>query len=375
MRIVPLTSVVSLSQNRVSEFTGERPYLATGSLADSGEMAPELVNWSNRPSRADLCVNAGDICFARMKATRKVKVFDKIDEGLILSTGFAILSPDPHLVDARFLLHVLRSDDFQKQKDANCHGATQQAISNQGIRNLTIPLPPLHEQHRIAAILDKADVVRTKRKAALETIETLSQAIFFEMFGSDKTSQFAMEPIGVLGNVITGRTPPTSWPNMFEGTIPFVTPGDLDSPMGINAKRSLTEEGALKSRIVGRGATFVCCIGATIGKTGMAETTSAFNQQINAIEWGEEIGDWYGLFSMKQLRNEIRNRGASTTLPLLNKRDFSALSIPVPPISLQQEFGALIMNLNVNKRFQNESLGGLENLCTALRDQRFRELL
>ena len=53
---------------------------------------------------------------------------------------------------------------------------------------LEIPLPPLDEQRRIAAILDKADALRRKRKRALDLLDSLTQSIFLEMFGSAATN-------------------------------------------------------------------------------------------------------------------------------------------------------------------------------------------
>ena len=72
-----------------------------------------------------------------------------------------------------------------------------------------------------------------------------------------------------------------------EAQPPFITPGDLESDLTV--KRSLTDAGAKTSRTVGAGATLVCCIGATIGKVSMTTVCSAFNQQINAVEWGEGV--------------------------------------------------------------------------------------
>ena len=74
---------------------------------------------------------------------------------------------------------------------------------------------------------------------------------------------------------------------MFDGAIPFITPGDLESDRPI--KRTVTDAGAEASRTVDAGATLVCCIGATIGKIGKSTVRSAFNQQINAVEWGERM--------------------------------------------------------------------------------------
>lgn len=86
------------------------------------------------------------------------------------------------------------------------------------------------------------------------------------------------------------------------------------------------------------GAALVCCIGATIGKMGKSTQRSAFNQQINAVEWAGGIDDEYGLGALRFFKRLIAQRGASTTLPILKKSLFEKREIPVPPLPLQRDF-------------------------------------
>lgn len=59
----------------------------------------------------------------------------------------------------------------------------QATVSRDSLLNLRLPLPSLGEQRRIAEILDKADALQAKRRAALAQLDTLTQAIFLDMFG------------------------------------------------------------------------------------------------------------------------------------------------------------------------------------------------
>ena len=64
--------------------------------------------------------------------------------------------------------------------------AGQRRVPADFFATLQIPLPPLAEQQRIAAILDKADALRAKRRAALVYLDTLTQSIFLDMFGGPR---------------------------------------------------------------------------------------------------------------------------------------------------------------------------------------------
>jgi type I restriction enzyme S subunit len=157
---------------------------------------------------------------------------------------------------------------------------------------------------------------------------------------------------------------------MFDGPLPFVTPGDLESHAPV--KRSVTEAGALESVTVRPGATLVCCIGATIGKIGMAAVRSAFNQQINAVEWDEAITDSYGYAVLRFFKPTIVAWGASTTLPILKKSAFERIEIPSPPIGLQNEFARRLSAVDSLRNSNQASLVCLEELFGALEHRAFR---
>ena len=60
---------------------------------------------------------------------------------------------------------------------------TVKHLSVKDIRDIEIPLPPLAEQQRIAAILDQAEALRAKRRHALTQLDTLTQSLFLDLFG------------------------------------------------------------------------------------------------------------------------------------------------------------------------------------------------
>lgn len=130
--------------------------------------------------------------------------------------------------------------------------------------------------------------------------------------------------------------------------------------------------GAQESGTVRKGATLVCCIGATIGKMGTARERSAFNQQINAVEWSQEVDDIYGFVALRFFRPTIKMWGASTTLPILKKSSFEKIEIPIPPLSFQREFSRRFESVENLRRSQLVALNNLDELFSALQYRAFR---
>lgn len=128
------------------------------------------------------------------------------------------------------------------------------------------------------------------------------------------------------------------------------------------------------SRTVSAGATLVCCIGATIGKVGMSTELSAFNQQINAIEWSDQVLPAFGYFAMQQIKPEIihRGKGAATTLPILKKSEFEKLKVRVASLDQQKIFVDRIGAIGPLVTKADLALRSSETLFAALQHRAFR---
>lgn len=294
--------------------------------------------------------------------------FENPDRGVAYKiTGKTWVNNHAHVlrakkVDVDYLKHVLKNMDLMPY----VNGATRLKLTKSSAEKIKIPLPPIAQQKRIAAILDKAAEIKAKREEAIAKLDELAQSTFVEMFGDDTC---AIKTLNELGAIKTGATPPSSKENMFGTQIPFVTPGDLCS--GLQAKRLLTTEGAKESVTVRTGAALVCCIGATIGKMDIAKEVSAFNQQINAIEWNDEIDDVYGLYALKSIKGQVINNATSTTLPILKKSLFQQLKIKVPLKAKQLEFAARVKQASQCIAEQKQSLKKIDALCLSLQHQAF----
>lgn len=122
-------------------------------------------------------------------------------------------------VNIKFLYYFFKSRGF---KDV-ISGSAQPQITGQGLTKVKIPLPPLDEQKRIAAILDKADAIRRKRQQAIQLADDFLRSVFLDMFGDPVTNPkgWELRSLASLCRKITDGTHHS--PPIVEKGVPYVT--------------------------------------------------------------------------------------------------------------------------------------------------------
>ena len=168
-----------------SRFDGEKAYVSTGAVdCDYIDYTQtESVTYGNRPSRANLSVTEGDILFAKMCGTKKTLRISKTMADHLYSTGFCAVRANEAVMIPELLYHLLASEQFLSQKDQNSSGATQKAITNAGLKKITVNVPSLDEQRKLAAKLDCIENMAAKRREQLVYLEQLVKSRFIELFG------------------------------------------------------------------------------------------------------------------------------------------------------------------------------------------------
>jgi type I restriction enzyme S subunit len=142
-----------------------------------------------------------------------------------------------------------------------------------------------------------------------------------------------------VAKVVTGNTPPTGDARNYGDAIPFVKPTELVD-RGIRfAPAGLADQALGKARVVPAGAVLVSCIG-NLGKTGLAKVPVAFNQQINAVVFNENVVPEFGFYYAQTLKSWLYGESSATTLPIINKGKFQQAPFPVAPIAEQREIVA-----------------------------------
>jgi len=380
---VRLLEVAPLVKDRVTPWVGVRRYIATGDADDEGNLGGVAITYEERPSRADLVGAPGDIAFARMAATAKVFVMDERASRAVFSTGFAILRPRPERANVHFLKHWLRSSETQLTMDSFSAGATQRALTNAGLGALEMPLPPVSEQQRIAAILDAADAIRAKRRAQLAHLDDLPQVMFREMFGALSADAVVTDVLAATRGAI--RTGPFGSQLLHEE---FVDEGiavlGLDNVVSNEfrwgARRFITPEkyAQLRRYTVHPGDVLISIMGTT-GRCAIvpADIPTAINtKHICALTLATDVALpqfvraaflWH-----PASRSYLMRETKGAIMAGLNMGIIKRMPLPLPSLAVQQEFAAKVEAIHAERARVARALEADDELFAALQHRAFR---
>lgn len=167
----------------------------------AGEFGPSIPivrEWTTKPLKF---AKRGDTLVCVVGATCG-KVNRAID--CAIGRSVAAIRAKHGQLDEDYLFYFVSSWSMRLRQMSQ--GAAQTVISKDMIHDLYIPLPPLTEQKRIAAILDKADAIRRKRQQAIQLADDFLRAVFLEMFGDPVTNPKGWEVNKLEKMILVGPT-------------------------------------------------------------------------------------------------------------------------------------------------------------------------
>ena len=309
---------------------------------DAGK--PELLSGSKIKSNKTNIL-PGDVLFSKLnpRIPRVWIVPPKTEFRQVSSTEFWPLVRDQGLLDPQYLRYYLQTPRLRERLSPSTEAATKSRSRIKPFQLLAelIPLPPLSEQRRIVDILDQADSLRRLRSDADAKAASILPALFIKMFGDPATNPMGWpeKNLGSQATIVTGNTPSTKNPEYYGSTLPWARPADLDrAPLVEYSERALSRSGRMVARVVPAKSVLVVCIGATLGKVGMAGAEMAINQQINAVLPSPNLLSEFLFVQCALSASRFRAAATKSTLPILNKSKFAAQHVLVPPVETQEKF-------------------------------------
>lgn len=283
---------------------------------------------------------------------------------------------------ARYLLHYLRQPRIRVQGQRRMTGsAGQRRVPVQFLSELLIPVPPLAEQRRIAEVLDRAEELRAKRRAALAQLDTLTQSIFLDLFG-DPSRNPKRWPIRRIRDLLVSATYGTSKKSAATGEFVVLRmnnitrTGEMDLSdlkyMDLDATerdRYLVRTGDVlfnrtnSAELVGKTAVFR-------GSHPMAYAGYLVRLRVNAENDPEYLA---GFLNSGYAKRVLRGMCKSIIgMANINATEIQEMKIPQPLYEFQQEFARRVDSVEKLKATHRASLAELGTLFASLQHRAFQ---
>jgi type I restriction enzyme S subunit len=378
-----------INGDRGRNYPSEGDFVAKGiAFINAGHLKRGTVDFSNmnyinegrfRALRSGK-TRENDILYCLRGSLGKTAIVQNTDDAAIASS-LLIIRPSS-ACDVRYLYHFLVSPLARQEMNRFVNGSSQPNLSADSVKNYRVPFPPLPEQRRIAAILDKANALQAKRRAASEQLKSLTQALFFEMFGDPQTNPKAWD-VDKLSDVATFENGDRSgnYPSgndiKSEGVLFLSTANIIDNKLDLTRAHFISDDkfsslsrGKAKPQdliITLRGTLGSCCI------FRCNHERAFINAQMMIIRPTHRILSEYlhALLTSHRMNALFQRIGTGVAVSQLTARQLAAIVIPCPPIPLQRAFAERVDSVEGHIRLNMEAVTTHENLFVSLQHRAF----
>ena len=295
---------------------------------------------------------------------------------LCFSQDITAILPDKDRLDTAYLVHFLRTK--QDYLLSMARGATIKGVTRNVVADLVIPLPPLPEQRRIAAILGQTDALRAKRREALAQLDRLAQSVFVEMFGDPETNpkNLRKSAISDIAEVSTGSTPSRGSGDFYGGSIPWVKTTEVTGEVIHDTEEKLTEAGlrSIRGKLHPTNSILVAMYGQgqTRGRAALLALEASCNQACGVIRPSEHYLPRFMFAQLLLGYDRLRALGRGGNQENLNLQLLGAFEVLVPPLAIQQAFVTRMSAIDALKAMHRTALAELDALFASLQHRAFR---
>jgi len=351
---------------------GEGHYLDRSSRFLTSEKAAELK-----------CtfLKKGDLLVARMPdPLGRACVFPGDPKPSVTAVDVCIVRPDTSTVDIHWLKWVINSPRFRSKIERYITGTTRKRISRKNLQKIPVKLPPLPEQRRIAAILDKADAVRCKRQQTLDLADQFLRSAFLDIFGDPVTNPKDWEIVPleqVCTRITDGTHQPPDWS---EHGLPFLFVSNIvNGRITFQTKKHISEETwkELTRRCPIEVNDILYTTVGSYGNAALVDTDRrfAFQRHIAHIKPdGKQVHPEFlvGMLQSHVVRKQADHAVRGIAQKTLNLGDLKRFRVFQPPRDVQERFVRLRRSALEQRELAESAVASADNLLDSLVQRAFR---
>jgi type I restriction enzyme S subunit len=350
-------------------------YLITGTNFKNGLIDWEkakYVNYERFIQDENIILKEGDILITKDGSIGKLAYVENIGKKkATLNNG--IFRIRPKTGNKKFIFYTFLSLRFKLFLEKLTAGSSITHLYQKDFTNykIVMPIEP-KEQQKIANCLSSLDNLITAETEKLHLLKDHKKGLLQQLFPANgetvpkvRFPEFVEDgdweevEIDDLGKIVTGKTPSTKDESLWNGNILFITPTDIsDNKYQISTKRTVKK--TTKLNILPKGSVVYTCI-ASIGKIAITTNISITNQQINSIVPFENYNNEFIYYLLVSITSYIKSIPATSTLPIINKTEFSKINCRVPcSIKEQQKIANTLTAVDKLITAQTEKIEALK---------------
>lgn len=272
-----------------------------------------------------------------------------------------------------YFYHLFTGKDWSKETNRAVMGAT---LNKAMLSEISVPVPLIDEQRKIAAVLDKVSDLIAKRRQQLDKLDELIKARFVEMFGDPVSNSLnfpllSLPQLGEFGRGVSKHRPRNA-PELLGGKYPLIQTGEVaNSELYISSYENTYSEFGFKQSKMWKSGTLCITIAANIAKTAILAFDACFPDSVVGFVANEKTNNifihyWFGFF-----QQILEAQAPESAQKNINLKILSELEVIVPPIELQNHFAAFVEQTEKTKTTISKSLEKLETLKKALMQEYF----
>ena len=343
--------------------------------ADFGEIYPAVRMWCSEPTKI---AREKDILIS---VRAPIGALNIANCECCIGRGLAALTVNEDICAQEYLWHALSGKVDELNSKGT--GSTFKAINKKTLSETEIPLPPIDEQRKIAAILDKVSDLIAKRQQQLDKLDERIKARFMEIFGDSETNtkNWRVLPMSKICSV--GSSKRIYQSEQSSSGVPFWRISDLTSLITtgtVTPELYIPEERYKELKTQGQvpapGDILITSRG-TLGQCYIVKVNDRFYFQDGMISWLSGYMDGVTplyisyLFTMPGFRKQIDSMQAGSTVAYLSITMIKKLKVMLPDIESQQQFASFVSKTEKTKTTISRSLEKLETLKKALMQEYF----
>jgi type I restriction enzyme S subunit len=357
------------------------PFVSANNLRD-GRIIRDNLKFISEVQHAALRkghVRTGDVLLVTRGSLGLTALVTSEFNDVNINAQLVLLRADNITVDARYLFFVANSPDFQSQVIRNASGTAQPQLPIGPLKRLTIPLPLISIQRRIAGILSAYDELIENSQRRIKILESMARALYREWFvhfrfpGHESVPRvpsplgeipqgWEVRPFGEIYNTSSGGTPSRKRPEYFDGgSIDWVKSQELLDKFILSTEERITPDAIANSsaKVFPPNTVLVALYGATIGMLAIISGEAATNQACCAVlpkssAYGREFA-FLTLLTNRERIIGLRLGAAQQNISQVLLRNFECIK---PPTKIATQFAEHVSPLfdgilNLQRQIQN----------------------